>query len=43
VLQKLLTWLAVIIVALWVIQNPAGAAALAHHVAHAVSTLAGNL
>jgi hypothetical protein len=41
--KKLLTWAALIIVALWVFQNPAGAAALVHHVFTDLSTLASNL
>ena len=42
-MKNMLTWLAVIIAGLWVIQDPAGAANLAHHVAHALATLASNL
>jgi hypothetical protein len=41
--KKALTWLAVIIAALWVINNPSQAAALAHHIAHALSILASSL
>jgi glycerol dehydrogenase-like iron-containing ADH family enzyme len=42
-MKNLLTWLALIIVALWLINDPTGAAAAAHHVAHALSTLASSL
>jgi hypothetical protein len=42
-MKNALTWLALIIAGLWVIQDPAGAAAAGHHVAHALSTLASNL
>jgi hypothetical protein len=41
--KKILSWLALAIAALWVINNPSQAAALAHHIAHALSTLASSL
>jgi hypothetical protein len=39
-LSKLIRWLIIAVVALWLIQNPAGAAALAHHLAAGVSDAA---
>jgi hypothetical protein len=41
--RKLLTWIALAIAAMWLVKNPAGAAALAHQVGHALATLASNL
>jgi hypothetical protein len=41
--KKALTWLALIIAVIWVIHNPAGAAALAHQITHALATLASSL
>jgi hypothetical protein len=41
--KKFLGWLALAMTALWVINNPGQAAALAHHIAHALSTLASSL
>jgi hypothetical protein len=41
--KKALTWLALIIAAIWLIKNPAGAAALAHQIAHALTALASSL
>jgi hypothetical protein len=43
VLQKLLTWLVIIIFGLWLINHPDQAATLAHNIAHAIATLAGAL
>ena len=42
-MRKVLTWAALIIGVLWVLNNPAGAAAMVHHVFHALSTLAASL
>lgn len=49
-MKKLIRWLVVALVAVWVFQDPAGAAALAHHAitglthaAHSLSTLASGL
>jgi hypothetical protein len=41
--RKVLTWAALIIGALWVLKNPAGAAAMVHQVFTAMSTLAASL
>jgi hypothetical protein len=41
--KKALTWLAIAIAVIWVMHNPTGAAALAHHAAHALTTLATHL
>jgi len=41
--NRLLYWLAIIIAGLWLVKNPAQAAAMAHQLAHAISTLAGAL
>jgi hypothetical protein len=43
VLQKLLTWLAVIVGGLWLLNHPEQAANLAHQIAHAIATLASSL
>ena len=42
-MKKLLGWLALAIAAMWVVKNPAGAAALAHQIGHALATLAAAL
>jgi hypothetical protein len=42
-LRKTLTWLALIIAAIWIISNPAEAAATAKHIVHAITTLADSL
>jgi hypothetical protein len=42
-MKKALTWLALIIAVMWVVKDPAGAAALAHQIAHALTTLASSL
>jgi hypothetical protein len=42
-MRKALTWLALIIAVIWLVKNPAGAAALAHQVIHALTTLATSL
>ena len=42
-MRKVLTWTALIIAVLWVINNPGQAAALAHHLGHALATLAAAL
>jgi hypothetical protein len=42
-MKKALTWLALIIAGIWLSKNPAGAAALAHQIAHALTTLASSL
>ena len=49
-MKTVLTWLAIIIVVLWVVKDPTGAAAFAHNVAHflgqaatALGTLASSL
>jgi flagellar biogenesis protein FliO len=41
--NKLLYWLAIVIFAIWLLKNPGQAAALAHQIGHAISTLAGAL
>jgi hypothetical protein len=41
--RKVLTWAALIIGVLWVLKNPAGAAAAVHQVFNALSTLAASL
>jgi hypothetical protein len=41
--KKLLGWLALAIGAMWVVNDPTGAAALIHQVAHALATLAASL
>jgi hypothetical protein len=41
--KKALTWIAVAIAAIWLVKNPAGAAALAHQIMHALTTLAASL
>jgi hypothetical protein len=41
--KKALTWLALIIAVIYVINDPAGAAALAHKVMHSLATLAAGL
>jgi len=38
--KKALTWVALIIAVIWLVKNPVGAAALAHQVMHALTTLA---
>lgn len=42
-MKTVLTWAVVIIVVLWVVKNPTGAAHFANQVGHALSTLAGAL
>ena len=42
-MRKVLTWAALIIGVMWVLKNPAGAAAVVHQVFHALSTLAASL
>jgi hypothetical protein len=42
-MRKVLTWAALIIGVMWVLKNPAGAAAAVHQVFHALSTLAASL
>ena len=42
-MRKILGWAALIIAILWVLKNPAGAAAMVHQVFHALSTLAASL
>ena len=42
-MKKLLGWLALAIAAMWLVKNPTGAAALAHQIGHALSTLAAAL
>ena len=42
-MRKVLPWIALIIGALWVLKNPAGAAAMVHQVFTALSTLAAAL
>ena len=42
-LKTVLTWLAVIIVVMFVVKNPTGAAAFVQQIAHALSTLAASL
>jgi hypothetical protein len=41
--KKLLGWLALAIGAMWVVNDPTGAAALIQHVVHALATLAASL
>jgi hypothetical protein len=41
--KTVLTWLAIIIGAMWLLKNPAQAADLIHQFAHALSTLASSL
>jgi len=41
--KKLLTWAALIIAVMWVVKNPAGAAADLRQIAHALSTLVSSL
>jgi hypothetical protein len=41
--KKALTWIAVIVAAIWVINNPDQAAALVQHIVHALTTLASKL
>jgi hypothetical protein len=41
--KKALTWIAVAIAAIWLVKNPVAAAALAHQVIHALTTLAASL
>jgi hypothetical protein len=41
--KTVLTWLAIAIGAMWLVKNPAGAAALVHQILHALSTLGGAL
>jgi hypothetical protein len=43
VIRKALAWLALIAVALWVLHNPAGAAAGIHHAIGALTTLINSL
>ena len=42
-MKKLLGWLALAVVVMWVVNNPTGAAALIHQVTHALATLAASL
>jgi hypothetical protein len=42
-MRKVLTWAALIVGVMWVLKNPAGAAAAVHQVFHALSTLAASL
>ena len=42
-MKKILSWLALAIAVMWVVKNPTGAAALAHQIGHALSTLAAAL
>ena len=42
-MRKFLTWVALIIGALWVINNPGQAVTLAHHIGHALAVLAASL
>lgn len=42
-MKKLLGWIVLAIAAIWLVKNPAGAAALAHQIMHALSTLASSL
>ncbi len=42
-MKKIIGWLALAIVAMWLVKNPAGAADLARQVGHALSTLASAL
>ena len=41
--RKILGWIALAIAAIWLLHNPAGAAALAHQIVHALTTLARSL
>jgi hypothetical protein len=41
--KKALTWAVLAIGAIWLVKNPAGAAALAHQIMHALTTLAASL
>jgi hypothetical protein len=41
--KKILGWLALAIAVMWVLKNPAGAAATVHQVFHALSTLVTDL
>jgi hypothetical protein len=42
-MRKLLGWIALILLAIWVINNPVQAATEVRHVTHALSTLVGAL
>ena len=42
-LKTVLTWLAIIVGAMWVLKNPDSAAAMVHQFFHALSTLASSL
>lgn len=42
-MKTVLTWLAIIIGAMWLINNPASAAAMVHHIVTALTTLASSL
>ena len=42
-MKKLLGWLAIAVIAMWVVKDPTGAANLIHQVAHALATLAASL
>lgn len=42
-LKKILTWAAIILVAIWVIHHPTHASDLVHQVTSALTTLANNL
>jgi hypothetical protein len=41
--KKILGWLALAIVAMWLVKNPAGAASVVHQIGHALATLAASL
>jgi len=42
-MKRLLTWAGIIIAVLWVVKDPAGAAALAHNLGHFLSQAATSL
>ena len=42
-MKTVLTWLAIIITALWVVKDPTGAATLAHNLAHFLAQAADSL
>ncbi len=39
-MKKIVGWIALVIVVMWLVKNPAGAADLARQVVHSLSTLA---
>jgi len=41
--KKILGWLALAIVAMWLVKNPTGAANVVHQIGHALATLAAAL